>query len=141
MRHVLLVFLTLFLTTAAFTQKSIVGTWKAIDSGDGAVKYHIQIEAFQGRYYGKIVKLVNMPSDQRCGLCPSELKDAPILGMQTIEKLQLVNGFYKNGRMLDPRNGRWYTAQMWLKEEDPDVLVVRGFLGFIYFTEYWHRME
>jgi hypothetical protein len=30
---------------------------------------------------------------------------------------------------------------MWLKEEDPDVLVVRGFLGFIYFTQYWYRVK
>lgn len=122
-------------------QSSVLGTWKVVDNVTNDVKYHVQMFEFEGRMYGKVVKMVKVPVDQKCTLCPSDLKNQPVLGMVVMEKLLLSGGFYKNGRMLDPQNGRWYSCQMWLKEEDPDVLVVRGFLGFIYFTQYWYRVK
>lgn len=136
----LLLFLSVFFTLTLPAQ-SIIGTWKVVDGTTNDIKYHVQIFNFEGRYYGKVVKMVKLPGNMTCQLCPSDLRNQPIQGMLIAEKLQLINGFYQNGKLLDPLNGRWYSCQMWLKEEDPDVLVVRGFLGFLYSTQYWYRVE
>jgi uncharacterized protein (DUF2147 family) len=142
MKNVIVLFFSFFLFLAHMAaQNSIIGTWKVVDNSTNDIRYHVQIFNFEGRVYGKVIKMVKLPGDMKCALCPSDLRDQPIQGMLLVEKLQLMNGFYKNGKMLDPLSGRWYSCQMWLKEEDPDVLVVRGFLGFIYSTQYWYRIE
>jgi uncharacterized protein (DUF2147 family) len=135
------IFLLCFWAYAVAAQDDITGTWKVVDNASNDIKYHVRIYDFEGRMFGKVVKMVKMPPSQTCPLCPGDLRNQPIMNMILVEKMQLSNGFYKNGRMLDPQNGRWYSCQMWLKEEDPDVLVVRGFLGFIYFTQYWYRVR
>jgi uncharacterized protein (DUF2147 family) len=135
------VFLLCSFSQLAAQQKKVIGTWKAIDNGTNDVRVHVQIFEFEGKLYGKVVKLVKSSNDQRCTICPGELRNKPLLGMMVLEKLQLQNGFYQNGKLLDTQSGRWYSCQMWLKEEDPDILVVRGFLGFIYKTQYWYRVE
>jgi uncharacterized protein (DUF2147 family) len=136
----LIVFFIFSLHLAA-QEASIVGVWKSVDDQSKDVRVHIQIYEFEGRKYGKIIKLFKSPSGMRCSICPGDLKDQPILGMVVVEKLQLVNGFYKNGKILDPQDGKWYSCQMWLKDGDPNVLVVRGFLGFLYRTQNWYRVE
>jgi uncharacterized protein (DUF2147 family) len=135
------VFLSCSLAQVAAQQKKVIGTWKAVDNGTNDVRVHVQIFEFEGKLYGKVVKLVKSSNDQRCTICPGELRNKPLMGMMVLEKLQLQNGFYQNGKLLDTQSGRWYSCQMWLKEEDPDILVVRGFLGFIYKTQYWYRVE
>lgn len=122
-------------------QKTVIGTWKAVDDATNDVRAHVQIFEFQGKIYGKVIKMVKLDAEQRCSLCPGDLKDQPILGMLILEKLQLRDGFYKNGKMLDIQSGKWYSCQMWLKDEDPDVLVIRTFLGFIYRTQHWYRVN
>jgi uncharacterized protein (DUF2147 family) len=135
------VFLFCSLTSLMAQKKTIIGTWKAVDNGTNDVRVHVQIFEFEGKLYGKVVKLIKNPSDQKCTICPGELRNKPLMGMMVLEKLQLQNGFYQNGKLLDTQSGRWYSCQMWLKEEDPDILVVRGFLGFIYKTQHWYRVE
>jgi uncharacterized protein (DUF2147 family) len=133
--------LILLFSTYSFAQKTVVGTWKAVDDATNDVRAHVQIFEFQGKMYGKVTKMVKLAPDQKCSLCPGDLKDQPIMGMLMLEKLQFRDGFYKNGKMLDIQNGKWYSCQMWLKDEDPDVLVIRNFLGFIYRTQYWYRVD
>jgi uncharacterized protein (DUF2147 family) len=142
MRQSILYFLfSVVLSASAAAQDGIKGVWKVVDNTTNDVKYHVQLFDFEGRTYGKVVKMVKMPAGSTCPLCPGDLRNQPVMNMMVVEKMQLSNGFFKNGKMLDPNTGRWYSCQMWLKEEDPDVLVVRGFLGFIYFTQYWYRVQ
>ena len=138
-----LFFITLFFFSLQLTaqQSNIIGVWKTVDDQSKDVRVHIQIYEFEGRLYGKIVKLFKTPAGMRCSICPGDLKDQPILGMVVVEKLQLINGFFKNGKILDPQDGKWYSCQMWLKDGDPNVLVVRGFLGFLYRTQNWYRVQ
>jgi uncharacterized protein (DUF2147 family) len=131
----------LLLSTPVLAQNDIKGVWKVVDNTTNDVLYHVELFPFQNRTYGKVVKTVKMPASQVCQLCPGDLRNQPIQNMVVVEKMQLSGGFYKNGKLLDPQTGRWYSCQMWLKEEDQDVLVVRGFLGFIYFTQYWYRVR
>jgi uncharacterized protein (DUF2147 family) len=48
---------------------------------------------------------------------------------------------YEKGSICDPKNGKVYTCEMWLKPGDPNTLVVRGYWGFIYRTQNWVRVK
>jgi uncharacterized protein (DUF2147 family) len=48
---------------------------------------------------------------------------------------------YRDGTVTDPENGKTYDAKIWLNEDDPDVLMVRGYLSFLYRTQEWKRLD
>ena len=43
------------------------------------------------------------------------------------------------GDDLRPKNGRIYDCKMWFDEDEPNVLKVRGYWGFLYRTQEWIR--
>lgn len=138
----LFVFVVLIaLSISVQAQKSVLGVWKVVDPSSNDILNHVQIFEFQGKVYGRVVKNVKLPADHRCAICPGELKNQLVLGMMVLEKLQFREGFYQSGKLLDVQSGKWYSCQMWLKNEDPDVLVIRNFLGFLYRTQYWYRVQ
>ena len=48
-----------FFAATTGVMASPVGTWKTIDDETGKPKSFVQIYEYQGKYYGKIVKLIN----------------------------------------------------------------------------------
>jgi uncharacterized protein (DUF2147 family) len=60
--------------------------------------------------------------------------------LQIINSLTLDNGKWKgNDGILDPDNGKYYNCKMWVDKEDPDRLIVRGYIAFLYRTQTWYR--
>jgi uncharacterized protein (DUF2147 family) len=55
--------------------------------------------------------------------------------------MKLEGGYYKGGKLLDPLRGRWYACEMWLKEGNPNVLVVRQYVGPLFRTIEWRRVN
>ncbi len=90
--------------------------------------------------FGKIARLLKSPPDKKCEKCPDERKNKPLLGMVILENMQRKEGYWQSGRILDPEKGKWYTCKFWLKEGDPNVLVLRGYLGPFYRTQQWYRV-
>lgn len=137
--------LLLFALFAAFgsalTAQSPVGVWKTIDDDTGEAKSHVQLYQQDGKLYGKVVKLLKSAPDKKCDKCPGERHNQPVLQMIVLENMLLQGGYWKSGRILDPEKGKWYTCNMWLKEGDPNVLVVRGYIGPFYRTQYWYRVN
>ena len=43
--------------------------------------------------------------------------------------------------ILDPEKGKWYGCKLWLKDGDPNTLVVRGSIGPFYRTQYWYKVN
>ena len=123
------------------TAQSVAGTWKTIDDDTNEAKSYVQLYESGGKLYGKVAKLLKSAPDKKCDACPGERKNQPVLGMVVVENLQFKNGMYQDGRILDPEKGKWYTCKMWLKEGDPNTLVVRGYIGFLYRTQYWYRVQ
>ena len=119
----------------------ITGKWLAVDEYENKPGSHIQLYERDGRIFGKIVKLFNLSADKRCEVCPGDLKDQLLINMVVLEKMLLKSGYYQGGKLLDPARGRWYDCEMWLKDGDPNTLVVRGYVGFYYKTQYWKRVE
>jgi uncharacterized protein (DUF2147 family) len=76
-----------------------------------------------------------------CDKCPGERKNQPILGMIVLTDMLKKEGFYQSGDILDPEKGKWYSCKLWLKDGDPNTLVVRGYIGPFYRTQYWYRQQ
>lgn len=123
----------------------VVGTWKTIDDETGKPKSHVRIYvAKNGKYYGKIEKLLNRePGDEDpiCTVCPEGdyRHDQKIIGMVIVSGLEKKGDTYSGGTILDPKSGKIYTCKMWT--EGSDKLMVRGYLGPFYRTQTWHKID
>ena len=121
-------------------QTSAIGTWVTKDDETGEAKSHIQLYEQNGQVYGKIVKLLRPSLAHNCEECTDYRKDQPILGMVIIENMEYGDGYWSKGKVLYPKQGKWYNLKFWLKEGDPNTLVVRGAFGPFYRTQYWQRL-
>ncbi len=121
--------------------QSITGTWKTVDDNSGEARSHINLYEADGKLHGKIEKLLQKPPGTLCPNCPDERKNQPLIGMVLLVNMTYNSGMWQNGNILDPDKGKWYGCKLWLKEGDPNTLVVRGYLGPFYRTQYWQRLR
>lgn len=140
MRHFFFLFAFVCIATMASAQ-SVAGTWRTVDDETGEAKSHVQIYEQGGLVYGKIIKLLRQNAKTNCDKCPGDRKDKPLADMIILDKMKLNGGFYQDGNILDPEKGKWYGCKIWLKEGDPNTLMVRGSLGPFYRTQYWSRVQ
>jgi uncharacterized protein (DUF2147 family) len=123
----------------------IVGLWKTIDDDTKKEKSYVRIyKANDGKYYGKVEKLLNDPQDKKCDKCPDNLKNKPIVGMVILKEMEADDDGLDDGQILDPGNGSWYYCTMELDEDNIDKLEVRGSLdawSIIGRTQYWYRVK
>ena len=130
---------TLFLLSAQ--AQTVTGTWKTKDDETNEEKSHVEVYEAGGKLYGKIVKLLRERPDRLCDKCPGDRKNQPVLNMIILVDMLLKDGMWQSGDILDPEKGKWYDCKIWLKEGDPNTLVVRGYLGPFYRTQYWTRVK
>jgi len=135
-------FAAIFLCAALSAQSSPAGTWKTIDDKTGNAKSHLEIYEQNGKFHGKLVKLLEREPDAVCKKCPGNKKGKLLLGMLIIENLEKHSYFWKNGTILDPESGSEYSCSVWFEEGKPDELKVRGkhWTG-IYRTQTWYRVK
>lgn len=122
--------------------QDIVGTWKTIDDDTGKVKSHVQIYEKSGKYYGKVVKIIDQTRGENplCTECEGSKKNTPILGMTIINGLEKKGASFKDGSILDPENGKTYDCKLWVNEDNPALLMVRGYILMMYRTQTWQRL-
>jgi uncharacterized protein (DUF2147 family) len=127
-------------TKAQNKADDIVGIW--LTSGNEPAK--IQIYKSNDKFYGKIIWLKN-PNDNGV---PKVDKNNPDKTKKTnpIIGLSLLSGFkfngddaWKGGNIYDPQNGKTYSCNISLK--DNNTLKVRGYIGISLLgrTEVWAR--
>jgi uncharacterized protein (DUF2147 family) len=126
---------------AAWAQQSFTGTWKTIDDDTKKAKSHVEIYKSGNKFSGKVTKLLADASTSKCDKCTGDRHNKPIEGMVILENMVQDGKELEDGKILDPKNGKWYTCKMWLKDGDPNTLVVRGYLFGFYRTQYWYRVK
>jgi uncharacterized protein (DUF2147 family) len=136
-----LLFCLFVLTINGLVAQNLTGVWKTVDDETNEAKSHLELFVADGTLYGKVVKLLKSPPDRLCDKCPDERKNQPVLGMIVVVNMKNKDGFWQSGSILDPEKGKWYTCKMWLKDGDPNTLVVRGYIGPFYRTQYWYRVN
>ncbi len=133
----------LFTGVALANGESIVGKWKTVNDVNNEPQSIVQIFEKQGKYYGKIIELFRKPGEDPypvCDKCSDDdpRKDKPITGMEIIRDMVMKGDTFKNGTITDPDNGKIYDCKLWLKD---NKLMVRGYVAFLYRTQYWYRVE
>lgn len=133
--------LTLFCSLSLFGQ-SPVGIWKTIDDNTNKARSHVEIYEVDGKYYGKLVKLLTAEPGAVCDECPGDKKDKPLLGLVIIENLKKVKDYWGKGEILDPESGKEYGCSIWFEDGKTDVLKVRGkhWTG-LYRTQTWYKVK
>ena len=97
-------------------QVPFVGEWVTIDDESGEQKSVVNIyKADNGMYYGQLVTLFT-DSDALCTECKDADHNQPIVGLTIIRDMQLKDGELRGGKVLDPDNGRFYYAKIYLKD-------------------------
>lgn len=139
MKKTLLTFIALLWVTLSFAQ--IEGTWKTIDDETGQAKSYVQIwKSSNGKYYGKITKLLQKPENNNCVKCSDDRKNKPLIGLEIIRGLEKDDDEFTGGTITDPKTGKTYKCTI---TRDGDKLNVRGYIGFslIGRTQTWHKVN
>ena len=143
MKKIMLTLVWLFAMLTAFGQANdiIVGKWKTVDDETGQDKSIVEVfKKSDGKYYGKILELLQKPENDKCVKCKDALKDKPLIGLEIINGLTKKDSEYSGGTITDPKSGKTYKCTI---TRAGDKLNVRGYVGFslIGRTQTWRAVK
>ena len=133
------------LSFGAFAQNSPVGKWRTIDDKTGKVKSVVEItEAGNGTLQGKVVQVLDSEKGPNplCDACKGANHNKPIEGMVIAWGLRHEGDSWDDGKIMDPKNGKVYSAKM-TPIDGGRKLEVRGYMGFSLLgrSQTWIREE
>jgi len=131
-----------FLYVNLMFSQNVVGEWKTIDDDTGVAKSIVEVYKEDGKVFGKVKRILREDKrDVRCTECEGERKNEKVEGMVILRNLTKDDDEFTDGTITDPENGKTYDAKIWLNEDDPNTLMVRGYISFLYRTQEWKRVE
>ena len=137
-----MMFLCVMLVSFFASAQGVFGHWKTIDDETGKAKSIVEIyKGEDGKLYGKILRLLDpTKKGMLCSKCEGEYKDNPVKGMVVVKGLEKSDDKWEGGTILDPKKGKVYDCKLWIDEENPNRLNVRGYILFFYRTQHWERV-
>ncbi len=129
---------------AGSIELTAAGLWQSTDPDTGQPTGWFLFRDHDGVFDGTIVRMYLKPGerpDVTCDKCKDDRRDKPWMGLDIVRGMKRDGMTYKDGTILDPRNGNVYSAKMTLKP-DGQTLVVRGYLGISLFGQdrIWTRL-
>lgn len=120
-------------------RKTVVGCWKTIDDKTKKQKSVVKVWIDKaGHVNGRIIALTRK-DDPKCDKCKGTRKGKRILGMKMMWGMKAHSWYWKNGKILDPANGKTYSCEIWTKKGNNNILQVRGFVFIFHRTQTWLR--
>jgi|TARA_B110000977_G_C10849839_1_gene405346 hypothetical protein len=130
--------ITLFLATNIFAEPNLAptGLWNTFDE-DGSLLSTVEVKIEDAKLYANIIA-VHTPGDKNpmCEQCKGDLYGKPVIGMEIINGLTLKKNVWQKGSVFDPKIGDSFKGKVWLED---GKLLVRGYVGFLYQTQYWEK--
>ena len=147
MKHILfgLLALSYFISAVGAAASSPVGVWETIDHKTGKPSSYVQMEEHNGILTGRVVKIFAVNGQKQsdvCHHCPPGKDGQPVLGLGIIWDMHCDGAVCKQGRVMDPRDGDVYHAQLAVLD-DNKTMHLRGYIGFPLLgrTETWYRVS
>ncbi len=139
----LIIFFQVNKTYAQADADKILGFWYTENK-----KGKVEIYKKDGKYHGKIVSLkdpidpdTKKPKVDKHNPDPSK-RNNPLIGTNIIKNFEFKGGYWQNGTIYDPENGKEYSCFMEFEDPKNDKkLKVKGYIGFSFIgrTTYWTR--
>ncbi len=123
-------------------QDAILGKWTTCDK-HGNPQSEVIIYRADGAFNCKITKLLGEFSgydSPLCAGCPGEYEDMPLIGMDIAKGFRYENGIFK-GKILSPDRAKLFRMTMEIDENDPHILIVKGYVGPFSETQKWKRVR
>jgi uncharacterized protein (DUF2147 family) len=125
-------------------QPTASGLWQKIDEDTKKPLIWFLFADRGGVFEGYAAKLFPQPGDEPnpiCRQCTDDRKGMALLGLPMIRGMKRNGLRYENGTVLDPRDGKVYSAVMTL-DPDKGTLTLRGYLGFEFLgkNDVWYRV-
>ncbi len=124
-------------------EPTAAGLWQKLDDKK-PVGWFLFVDR-DGVFEGHFAKLFPEPGktpNTVCNTCTDDRKGAPLLGLPFVRGMKRSGLKYEGGTVLDPRDGKIYTAQMTLDPAE-QTLTLRGFvlgMPFLGKDDVWHRL-
>ncbi|MUP47101.1 DUF2147 domain-containing protein [Gramella sp. BOM4] len=121
--------------------QEVTGKWTNFNE-DGEPNSIIRVFEKNGEIFGEVERILREEDrDRVCTKCEGDLKNKPIEGMVIMWGLEKEGDEYVDGNVVDPKTGKEYRCKIWIDEDNPDVLNVRGYVSLFYKTRTWERAE
>ncbi len=127
-----IVVLTVFFLSPLMAGSGITGMWKTIDDKTDIVKSIIKIYEYKGKIYGRLLVIYDDEGNLKDtyvnpSVIAENVKGQPFYaGLDILWELEQRGDKWKKGKIMDPKEGKVYSSEIWMEGKN---LIVRGKIG------------